>query len=555
MESQFKQRLGSMLFHAGKIDKDQLEKSLQMQKEDQGYLGQIFLSNGYISEEDLYLNLSRQLKIPFLRLGTFSNDKNLLKLFTESQIRTHKIFPLFKLNQSISIAISDPLDATPINFAREVSGLKVEPIIAYASEIESSIDLHYGISSFIGIDSESDTAKKITDYFDETKVVELVDSIIAQSQKYSCSDIHIEARENDIRVRFRIDGRLQDFQSLPNDIHTALVSRLKIMANMDIAETRRPQDGRILFKSTIGRLDLRISTYPTLYGEKIVLRLLNLADALHSFNKLGFEPETEERFQSMLIGGEGIILVSGPTGSGKTTTLYSTLNKLEAPDVNIVTVEDPVEYDLDNINQAQINLKSGVTFASALRSILRQDPDIIMVGEVRDEETVELGIRAALTGHLVFSTIHTNDAASGFTRLLNWNVEPFLIASTVKGILAQRLVRRICKDCKEIYQPSKDELEMIGLSIDHDLNIYRGKGCLSCRNTGYKGRVGIYELLLMDAQISELVLNQEPGYKIRQQARKNGMTTLLEDGLIKINRGDTTISEVYETLGTSKIVL
>ena len=257
----------------------------------------------------------------------------------------------------------------------------------------------------------------------------------------------------------------------------------------------------------------------------------------------------------MLIGGEGIILVSGPTGSGKTTTLYSTLNKLEAPDVNIVTVEDPIEYDLDNINQAQINTKSGVTFASALRSILRQDPDIIMVGEVRDEETVELGIRAALTGHLVFSTVHTNDAASGFTRLLNWEVEPFLISSTVKGILAQRLVRRICEECKEAYIPNVEELQMIGIDENDTIKVFRGKGCLACRNTWYKGRIGIYELLLMDADISELVLNQAPGYKIREQARKNGMTTLLEDGIIKIERGDTTISEVYETLGTTKIIL
>ena len=257
----------------------------------------------------------------------------------------------------------------------------------------------------------------------------------------------------------------------------------------------------------------------------------------------------------MLIGGEGIILVSGPTGSGKTTTLYSTLNKLEAPDVNIVTVEDPIEYDLENINQAQINPKSGVTFASALRSILRQDPDVIMVGEVRDEETVELGIRAALTGHLVFSTIHTNDAASGFTRLLNWNVEPFLIASTVKGILAQRLVRRVCAECREPYEPTQKELKMIGLGPKDSIETFKGKGCLSCRNTGFKGRVGIYELLLMDRKISELVLNQEPGYKIREQARKNGMSTLLEDGILKVQRGDTTISEVYETLGTTKIVM
>tara|TARA_A100001011_G_scaffold174098_1_gene182752 strand:- start:844 stop:2511 length:1668 start_codon:yes stop_codon:yes gene_type:complete len=555
MKTLSRERLGTMLVHAGKIDKGQLEKSLQIQKKEEGYLGQVFLSNGYIDEKELYKYLSHQLKIPYLQLGYFKNDKSLMDLFTESQIRSNKIFPLFKIQRTLNIAVSDPLDSKIINIARDITGFRIEPIIASATEIENSIDLHFGISSFIGSDSDISEATNIADYFDETKVVELVDSIIGQSQKYNCSDIHIEAREKDIRVRFRIDGRLQDFQKLPSDIHTALVSRLKIMANMDIAETRRPQDGRILFNSQLGRLDLRISTYPTLYGEKTVLRLLNISDALHSFSGLGFELKCEDRFNSMLIGGEGIILVSGPTGSGKTTTLYSTLNKLESPDVNIVTVEDPVEYDLDNINQAQINLKSGVTFASALRSILRQDPDIIMVGEVRDEETVELGIRAALTGHLVFSTIHTNDAASGFTRLLNWNVEPFLIASTVKGILAQRLVRRICKDCKEAYDPSLEELEMIGLEKKTDMQFFKGKGCLSCRDTGFKGRIGIYELLLMDAKISEFVLNQEPGYKIREQARKNGMSTLLEDGLIKINRGDTTISEVYETLGTSKIVL
>ena len=555
MKTLSRERLGTMLVHAGKIDNDQLEKSLQIQKKEEGYLGQVFLTNGYIDEKELYKYLSHQLKIPYLQLGFFKNDKSLMDLFTESQIRSNKIFPLFKIQRTLNIAVSDPLDSKTINIVRDITGFRIEPIIASVTEIENSIDLHFGISSFIGSDSDISEATNIEDYFDETKVVELVDSIIAQSQKYNCSDIHIEAREKDIRVRFRIDGRLQDFQKLPSDIHTALVSRLKIMANMDIAETRRPQDGRILFNSQQGRLDLRISTYPTLYGEKTVLRLLNISDALHSFGGLGFEPKCEDRFNSMLIGGEGIILVSGPTGSGKTTTLYSTLNKLESPDVNIVTVEDPVEYDLDNINQAQINLKSGVTFASALRSILRQDPDIIMVGEVRDEETVELGIRAALTGHLVFSTIHTNDAASGFTRLLNWNVEPFLIASTVKGILAQRLVRRICKDCKEVYTPSLEELEMIGIEKETDMQFFKGKGCLSCRDTGFKGRIGIYELLLMDAKISELVLNQEPGYKIRKQARKNGMTTLLEDGLIKINRGDTTISEVYETLGTSKIVL
>ena len=555
MATSARQRIGTMLINAGKIEASQLEESLRIQKEKEGYLGQVIIDRGYVKENELYSFLSHQLKVPYLRLGYFENDKSLISLFTEAQIRSQNILPLFKINKTLTIAVSDPLDSGPINSVRDITGLNVDTVIASATEIESAIDLHFGISSYIDMDSETNEATKIADYFDETRIVELVDSIILQSQKYSCSDIHIEARENDIRVRFRIDGRLQDFQTLPKDIHTALVSRLKIMSNMDIAETRKPQDGRILFNSSKGRLDLRISTYPTLYGEKTVLRLLNISDALHSFNGLGFEPECEDRFNSMLIGGEGIILVSGPTGSGKTTTLYSTLNKLEAPDVNIVTVEDPVEYDLDNINQAQINPKSGVTFASALRSILRQDPDIIMVGEVRDEETVELGIRAALTGHLVFSTIHTNDAASGFTRLLNWNVEPFLIASTVKGILAQRLVRRICSECKEEYNPNKEELEMIGKEPDEKIKAFVGKGCLSCRNTGFKGRIGLYELLLMDSQISDHVLNREPGYKIRQQARKNGMSTLLEDGVLKIERGDTTISEVYETLGTSKIVL
>jgi len=550
-----KQTLGTMLVQAGKIDQDQLQKALIIQKEKDVYIGAIFRELGYLDERELNRYISQQLKIPYLQLAHYKIDRSLMKLFPERIVRTQKMLPLFRLNNTLNLAISDPLDSGPINAARDTTGLKIEPIIALETEIENAIDLHYGISGYVDVESSDSGSTNISDLFDETRVVELVDSIITQSQKYNCSDIHVEPRENNIRIRFRIDGRLQDFQSLPRDIHTALVSRLKIMANMDIAETRRPQDGRILFNSSKGRLDLRISTYPTLYGEKTVLRLLNISEALHSLQALGFEPDCEEKFKTMLVGGEGIILVSGPTGSGKTTTLYSTLNKLESQEVNIVTVEDPIEYDLDNINQAQINPKSGVTFASALRSILRQDPDIIMVGEVRDEETVELGIRAALTGHLVFSTVHTNDAASGFTRLLNWQVEPFLIASTVKGILAQRLVRRICKECREPYIPEPEELKMTGLDPDKPLKAFKGKGCLSCRNTGYKGRIGIYELLLVDAEISELVLQQAPGYRIREQAKKNGMTTLLEDGVIKIERGDTTISELYETLGTTKIVL
>ena len=353
-----------------------------------------------------------------------------------------------------------------------------------------------------------------------------------------------------MRVRFRLDGRLQDFQILPRDIMPSLISRVKIMANMDIAETRRPQDGRIIFNSSEGRLDLRASTYPTLYGEKIVLRLLKSSGEQMTLNDLGFDAIIEEKFTRLLTGAEGIILVSGPTGSGKTTTLYSTLSIIERPDVNIVTIEDPIEYDMDNVNQAQVNRKSGVTFSSALRTILRQDPDIIMVGEIRDEETVELAIRAALTGHLVFSTIHTNDAASGFVRLLNWGVEPFLITTTVQGIMAQRLVRRICKDCKEPYKPSETELTRLGLSPEEPLECFIGKGCLSCRNTGYSGRIALIELLTMDDTVSELVLSNAPGYVIRETAMQQGMITMMQDGLNKIRGGITTMQEVYETLGT-----
>ena len=543
-----KQTLGQMLIQSGKIEDEQLNKALEMQKEKPGYIGAVFQELGYLKERDLNRYLSQQLRIPTINLGHYEVQQTVLELIPERIVRSQKILPIFKLNNTLNVAVTDPLDSTPINAARRATGMKIDPVIVTSSEIDNAIDLYYGMSSFVDVDTDAETTD-ISELFDETRIVDLMDSIITQSQRYKSSDIHIEPRETDIRIRFRIDGRLQDFQALPKEINTALNSRVKIMANMDIAETRRPQDGRILFQSKAGRLDLRVSTYPTLYGEKCVMRLLNISEALHSWVDLGLEEDVIKKYTNMLIGNQGIVLVSGPTGCGKTTTLYSTLNRLEDPNINIITIEDPIEYDLPNINQAQVNIKSGVTFSSALRSILRQDPDVIMVGEVRDEETVELAIRAALTGHLVFSTIHTNDAATGFTRLLNWNVEPILIASTVKGIMAQRLVRRICTDCRVENQATEQEKIQLGLEPGDELNNYVGKGCLYCRSTGYRGRIGIYELLLMNQTISGLVLDNAPGYRIREAGIAGGMLTLLQDGLIKIRRGDTTISEVYETLG------
>lgn len=545
-----KKNIGLLLLEAGILEPEQLEQALlkQSKEENSGYLGEVLINADLIDEKTRNRFLSQQLHIPTIDLGHFEVDESVLSMIPERIVREYNVLPVFKLNNTLNVAITDPIDSDPINAARNASGLKAEPLIVTENELQSAIDIYYGMSTLTTFDDNT----SIED-IDDTRIVQLVDNIIENSARYRASDIHIETRENDIRVRFRIDGKLIDFQTLPVSIATPLISRIKIMGNMDIAESRRPQDGRILFELKNDRLDLRVSTYPTLYGEKSVLRLLNISEAMHDLDGLGFEKDILNQFEDMLIGGEGIVLVSGPTGSGKTTTLYSTLNKMDKPDVNIVTIEDPIEFDLDNINQAQVNRRSGVTFASALRAILRQDPDIIMVGEVRDEETVELAIRAALTGHLVFSTIHTNDSAAGFTRLLNWGLEPFLITSTVKGILSQRLVRKLCKECREKHMVGPEELTRFGLEVDESMEFYRAVGCLSCRNTGYRGRVGLFELIRMNNKIADLVMEQQPGHVIREQAIKSGMFSLIHDGLIKAQRGDTSLQEILETLGSERI--
>ena len=545
-----KKNIGLLLLEAGILEPEQLEQALlkQSKEENSGYLGEVLINADLIDEKTRNRFLSQQLHIPTIDLGHFEVDESVLSMIPERIVREYNVLPVFKLNNTLNVAITDPIDSDPINAARNASGLKAEPLIVTENELQSAIDIYYGMSTLTTFDDNT----SIED-IDDTRIVQLVDNIIENSARYRASDIHIETRENDIRVRFRIDGKLIDFQTLPVSIATPLISRIKIMGNMDIAESRRPQDGRILFELKNDRLDLRVSTYPTLYGEKSVLRLLNISEAMHDLDGLGFEKDILNQFEDMLIGGEGIVLVSGPTGSGKTTTLYSTLNKMDKPDVNIVTIEDPIEFDLDNINQAQVNRRSGVTFASALRAILRQDPDIIMVGEVRDEETVELAIRAALTGHLVFSTIHTNDSAAGFTRLLNWGLEPFLITSTVKGILSQRLVRKLCKECREKHMVEPEELTRFGLEVDESMEFYRAVGCLSCRNTGYRGRVGLFELIRMNNKIADLVMEQQPGHVIREQAIKSGMFSLIHDGLIKAQRGDTSLQEILETLGSERI--
>jgi len=560
MVKKLKKPLGQMLVDSDILTSDQLTEALEHQKEAGIYLGKALIDLKFVSEENLFNFLSDQLEIPMIQLNSFKVSKESINLITDTMARKYKVLPLFELNGVLNVAVSDPLDPSTLDIIARETRMEVEPIICTPTEIENSIDVYYGMSKMIGgLDTtlfggqdDQGTGGNLTD---ETQIVDMVDGLIAQAAKYKASDIHIEPRENDVRIRFRIDGQMREFFNPAKSIHLPLVSRIKIMSDLDIAETRKPQDGRIHIIANGHRIDLRISTYPTYYGEKVVLRVLDVESAKLQLEDLGFETDIKEIYESLASGGEGIILVSGPTGSGKTTTLYATLNKINVPTRNIVTIEDPVEYELENINQAQVNTKAGMTFALALRAILRQDPDIIMIGEIRDEETVDLAVRAALTGHLVFSTIHTNDAATGFTRLANWGVEPFLITSTVKAIIAQRLVRKLCTNCRQPYTPDSELIKRLGLKKDKKYTFYNPVGCLSCRNVGYKGRTGMFELLVMNDTISDLIGENAPAHVIKRTAVKNGMVTIHRDGIAKVVKGDTSIDEVASglALGFSEV--
>ncbi|MEE9166593.1 MAG: ATPase, T2SS/T4P/T4SS family [Candidatus Neomarinimicrobiota bacterium] len=551
-----KKPLGQMLVEGNKISKEELAKALEYQKEAGTYLGKALINLEIISEEEFDEFLGEQLGIPLINLGSYEVSRDALELLPDKVVRKHKVLPLFEIEGVLSVAVSDPLDDNALDAVARETGLNVEPVLALSTDIDSAIDVYYGISKIIG-DIDTDDFVQASDQValeelaDETKIVALVDGLIKQAVKYLASDIHIEARENDIRVRLRIDGKLQDFHTPPKSLHLPLLSRLKIMSGLDIAETRRPQDGRIHLSSDGRRLDLRFSTFPTYYGEKAVLRVLDVEKAKLKLDELGFEPNVMKTYGDLISSGEGVILFSGPTGSGKTTTLYATLNTINSPTKNIVTIEDPIEYELVNINQAQVNRKAGLTFAAALRSILRQDPDIIMVGEIRDEETVELAIRAALTGHLVFSTIHTNDAAGGFARLRNWEMEPFLITSTIKAIIAQRLIRKLCLKCRKPYAPPPEELRKLGLEENGEYTFYKATGCLSCRNAGYTGRIGLFELLVMTPTIGQMVTSNESAQEIRKAAENEGMVTLFRDGTNKVVHGITSFDEFVTTVSAT----
>lgn len=552
-----KKRLGDILVEAGFITEEQLNQALEKQSETDNRLGEVLKNMGLINEADVVEALEFQLGIPKVDLGDRIIDPEIAKEIAQSMAEKHKAVPIEKNGNTLTVAMADPLDVMAIDDIRLKTGYEVEPVIALESEIDRSLKQYYGnqdlVNEFVSdmddaeIESvnEEEDVEELRKMVDEAPVVKLANNIIRDGVDITASDIHIEPMEDEVRVRYRIDGILHTEMNVPKDIHAALVSRMKIMADLDIAERRIPQDGRIQIIVDGKKIDLRVSTLPTVRGEKIVLRILDKSNLMLDLDELGFSPNHKNMFRRMIDQPHGMVLITGPTGSGKTTTLYSALSTLDNSDENIITVEDPVEYRLEGINQVQTNPKAGLTFATGLRSILRQDPDTIMVGEIRDKETAEMAVHSALTGHLVFSTLHTNHAAGAITRLIDMGVEPFLVASSVSGVMAQRLVRTICSNCKvkesdPLVDPELEEY--LGVGKD-SIELYKGVGCRECNDTGYKGRTAVHEILEMTPKIKELVVNGASAEQIEEVARKEGMDTLETSSLRKVSKGLTTIEE------------
>jgi type IV pilus assembly protein PilB len=554
-------RLGDMLVKATLITREQLNQALQQQQTAGGRIGTNLVKLGFISEDDITSFLSRQYGVPSINLSHFEIDGSVIKLIPSEIAQKHQVIPINRTGNILTVAMADPSNIFAIDDVKFMTGFKIEPVVAAETSIKNAINKYYDSAGMVEDimktfddkdvealkdDEDGVNAAELGKAAEDAPVVKLVNLILTDAIKKSASDIHIEPYEKSFRVRYRIDGVLYDVMQPPLRLRAAITSRVKIMAQLDIAERRLPQDGRIKIKMGGREMDYRVSTLPTLFGEKVVLRLLDKGNLQLDMTKLGFGPEALVDFESGLLLPYGMVLVTGPTGSGKTTTLYSALNRLNTIDTNIMTAEDPVEFNLAGINQVQTKAEIGLTFAAALRSFLRQDPDVIMVGEIRDYETAEIGVKAALTGHLVLSTLHTNDAPSTISRLLNMGVEPFLVSASTNVIVAQRLARRICQSCKEILPVPGPALVNVGFSPEEakTLKPCKGKGCMACSETGYKGRVALYEVLLIKDNIKEAILQGASAMELRELGRKNGMQTLREAGLQKIREGMTTVEEV-----------
>lgn len=563
-------RLGDFLLDEGAITKAQLDEALEVQKRTGERLGRILARIGRITEHEISRALQNQYGVPYINLSEYVIAPEVLALVPEAIARRHKVIPVeVSEGKRLVLAMADPFNVFAIDDVKIVTKHEIDVRVADEDQVDRALEQYYGSTQSIdevmrdlpqfddtltvGPDEEEIGVDTLRALVDEAPVVRLVNMIVSQAVRDRASDIHVEPQADSVRVRYRIDGMLRETMKVPRRSHAAIASRFKIISNMDIAERRIPQDGRVQLKVEGLEIDLRVSTLPTLYGEKVVCRILRRSGAMLGLDKLGFSPENLEIWNRALARPHGIILVTGPTGSGKTQTLYASLNQLNSVERNIITVEDPVEFRLEGINQVQTNPKAGLTFAAGLRSMLRQDPDIIMVGEIRDGETASIAVNAALTGHLVLSTLHTNDAPGATVRLVDMGVEPFLAASSTICVLSQRLVRRVCRNCMEDYVPDD---EMWGwwlratesLSGDQGLGLerklVRGKGCRQCGNIGYSGRTAIHEIMVVNEGVRELINNNAPSDEIAVAARAHGMKRLIEDGAVKVRAGITTIDEV-----------
>lgn len=562
-------KFGELLVKGGKISPAQLQEALALQKDQGGRLGSNLVKLGFMTDRQLVESLSQHFRVPSVDLQGMEIDEAVIKIIPADIARKYTILPVNKAGATVTVAMIDPTNVFAMDDVKFMTGYKVEPVVASENAIRLAIDRYYGSTHAIELkkvmedlsdepggdlevlDEEEDLdLAALEEESEQAPVVKLVNIVLTDAIKRGASDIHIEPYEKDYRVRYRIDGILYEMMHPPLKLKEAITSRVKIMAKLDIAEKRMPQDGRIKIKTKIsGRnkdLDFRVSVLPTIFGEKIVMRLLDKDKLMLDMAKLGFEPESLRRFEQAILKPYGMVLVTGPTGSGKTNTLYSALQRINTPEVNIITAEDPVEFNLMGINQVQMKEQIGLNFAAALRSFLRQDPNIILVGEIRDFETAEVAIKAAMTGHLVLSTLHTNDAPSSINRLMNMGIEPFLVATSVHLIAAQRLVRRICTFCKEPADLPAAALTNVGFSDQESrtLKLFRGRGCERCTTTGYKGRLALYEVMEIDDEVRELILSGASAAELRTKAIQNGMITLRQSGLQKIRDGVTTIDEV-----------
>jgi type IV pilus assembly protein PilB len=512
---------------------------------------------GFVTEDIIVSRIARLTSVPYIKLDNYLISPEVINLVPEDLARKHKLIPLFKIENNLTVAMANPRDIVALDELRLKAGLKyIDTVISSKSDIENAIDQYYGTTGDVktiveGIDiselrkvSEETDPERLAQISEETPVVKLVNLLIQEAVKSKASDIHIEPDLDILRVRYRVDGILYESYKLPKHLSGLVISRIKILGGLDIAERRKPQDGRFRLNTENHEIDIRLSSFPTIYGENLVLRILDKTSVLLNLTDLGFGTQDFNKFNSLIHSPYGIILVTGPTGSGKTTTLYAALSEIDSLEINILTIEDPIEYQIPLLRQTQINPKAGLTFASGLRSILRQDPDVIMVGEIRDAETADIATQAALTGHLVFSTLHTNDAAGALNRLIDMGMEPFLISSSVIGIIAQRLVRLVCPKCRTDYVPPEQMLKDLKIEARSGTKFYRGKGCDNCKGTGYTGRKGIFEVLVINEEIRKLIISKASSSTIKQAAIKSGMTTLLEDGLNKAKNGVTTLEEV-----------